>query len=130
MSVILEYIKRVLGRIVGRILKGCIKRSMASRSKDVVLRRISACIRPHLDYRMKFWCPQHKDIELWEQVQRRARGFDKRTRAFLPWRQAKRFEVTEPIEEKGAWRTYSNIPLSEEGLQRSQSGTLHHKLQW
>jgi len=52
---------------------GCIKRSMASRSREVILLLCSSLVRTHLDSCIQLWSPQHrKDRDLLERVQRRA----------------------------------------------------------
>ena len=40
--------------------KGCIKRSMSSRSREVILPLYSALMRPHLENFIQLWSPQHK----------------------------------------------------------------------
>jgi len=49
---------------------GCIKRSMVSRSREVILSLCSALVRPHLESCIPLWSPQHRKDK--EQVQKMA----------------------------------------------------------
>ena len=52
---------------------GCIRRSVASRSREVILLLYSALMSPPRESCIQLWSPQHKaNMDLLERVQRRA----------------------------------------------------------
>jgi len=53
-------------------LPGCIKSSVASRSREVILPPYPTLVSAHMEFCVQLWSPQHrKDMELLERVQRR-----------------------------------------------------------
>ena len=106
-----------------RIL-GSIKRSMTSRSREVILPLYSALMRLHLENCIQFWGPQYKkDMELLEQVQKRAPKMIKGLEN-LPCENRLR-ELGLFRLDKALGKSYSGLPVPERGLQKSWGGTFH-----
>ncbi|GAB0183426.1 mitochondrial enolase superfamily member 1 [Grus japonensis] len=53
---------------------GCIQKSVASRSREVILPFCSALVRPHLEYCVQFWAPQFKTESYQRESSRGLRG--------------------------------------------------------
>ncbi|GAB0190162.1 mitochondrial enolase superfamily member 1 [Grus japonensis] len=107
-------------------VQGCIKRSMTSRSKDVILPLYSTLVRPHLEYCAQLWGPLYKkDMDLLECIQRRATEMI-RGLAHLSCEDRLRELGLFTLEKRRLWgRPYCSLIILKGGLQESWRGTVY-----
>jgi len=94
-----------------RIL-GCIERSIASMSSEVILPLCSALMRPHLECCIQFWSSLHKrDMALLEWVQRTATKIIRGMEHFSYDERLRKLGLLSL--EKAPSRAYSSLPVPE-----------------
>jgi len=99
---------------------GCIKRSVASRSRKVILPLCTALVRPQLEYCVQLLSPQHKkDMELLERVQRKDTKMIQGLEHLYYKDRLRELGLVQPGEEKAAGRPYSSLPVPEGGYRKN-----------
>jgi len=105
---------------------GCIKRSSASRLREVIMPFYSVLVRPHLEACVQLWSSQHwKDMDLLGWVQRRRDTKMIRSMEHFSHEEMLRVGAVQPGEEKALGRPYSSFPVPEGVLQESWRGTFY-----
>ncbi|KAF4803723.1 hypothetical protein TURU_013859 [Turdus rufiventris] len=94
---------------------GCIKSSMTSRSREVILPVYSALVRPHLEYYIQFWGPPHKkDMDMVEKSSEEAMEMIRRLESLS---YEDRLKEWRPSNLEKGYRPYSSLPVPKGGLQ-------------
>ena len=104
---------------------GCIKSSVASRARELILPPCSVLVRLHLEYCIQMWSPQYRrDIEMLECIQRRAtktiQGME-----HVSYKDRLRGGAVHPGEEKAPGRPESSLSVSKRrAVRRKGTDTL------
>ncbi|KAJ7402729.1 hypothetical protein BTVI_83936 [Pitangus sulphuratus] len=82
----------------------CIQSSVTSRSWEGILPLYSALLRPHLEYCIQIWESQHRDMNLLEEVHRRATEMIRGMEHFCYKEKTERIGIVQPEEKQALGR--------------------------